>query len=130
MIFPAQAGGMSSLLSLVPPGLGVWGPCAQHSVCPPGGRRGPSRMLGVLGLHPTQPWQKCQLSLGTRGKGGEKRVVSLPRSLGPPWLSLMDDTTYFTLGSHWHFPQPCGDIRAALPGTPEGRWHPQVVALL
>lgn len=82
MIFPAQAGGMSSLLSLVPPGLGVRGPCAEHSACPPGGHRGLSGMQGVLGLHPSQPWQKCQLSLGTRGKEGEKRVVSLPRSLG------------------------------------------------
>lgn len=36
MIFPARAGGMSSLLSLVPPSSGVRGPCAKHgsSGCP------------------------------------------------------------------------------------------------
>lgn len=65
-------------------------------------------MLGEAGLHPTKPWEECQLSLGTRGKGGETRVVSLAQSLGAPWLSLMDDTTYFTLGPHWVLHSPAG----------------------
>lgn len=56
-------------------------------------------------------------------------MVSLTRSLGAPWLSLMDYTTYFTLGSHWVFPQPCRDIHTALPGPPVSRRHSQVVAL-
>lgn len=106
-------------------------PSTVRAKAPQGAQEGSglSRMLGVSGLHPTKPWEKCQLSLGTRGKGGRKGVASLARSLGAPWLLLTDDTTYFTLQSHWVFPQPCSDIHAVLPGTPVGRWHSRVVAL-
>lgn len=121
MIFPAQAGGMSSLVSLVPPSFGVKGPCAEHSRslgCPGGqqaqqcwGGWAPSHQ--ALGEMPAEPGNEGQRG---REKGG--LTDSVP---GAPWLSLMDDSTYCTLGSHWAFPQPCSDIHAV------GRWHSQGV---
>lgn len=86
---------------------------------------------GQLGSVPPSPWDKCQLSLGTRGKGREGGWGS--RGLGPcgmSWLSLVGDTTFFVSGSYWvvFFPQHCSDVRSALPGVPADGWHPRVVA--
>jgi len=100
MIFPARAGGMSSLASLVPPSFGVQGPCAMHHWHWgwPGRAVGSVACLGSAGLCPTEPWEKHELSLGTGGKGGRGRWGS--QVLGPcgeSWLSPVGDTTF----SHW-----------------------------
>lgn len=83
MIFPAQAGGMSSLASLVPPSMRVQGPCAKHSSssgCPgehqaqqsAGGGWAPSHQ--TLGEMPAEPGYKGQRG---REKGG--LTDSVPR---------------------------------------------------
>lgn len=107
MIFPARAGGMSSLASLVPPGFGAQGPCAVHRGHRgwPGCRgraAGSAACRGAAGLHPIELQEKHQLSPGMSGKGGEgggglRDLVPVGRS-GSRWWVTQSFHTGFTLG--------------------------------